>query len=175
MKRAIIALSLLTAFSVNACKHEKKTVSWLEDRQTEIHNFDSSRSTVKDMRKIINDASEKGSIRVLFPTGEWHYYCNHCRKLPTKEKWATIEFTADEISGKSIGDWIETNRVKGVHIQIDPSQPAEKFFTLEKILRGHEIIYWVEFEENRGREMVVLRETDGNVRATATDSEVDKP
>lgn len=174
MKHAIIVISVVTALSVNACRNEKKKDTWQEQRQTEIHNFDSSRSTVGDLEKILNDTSDKGSIRVKFPTGEWNFYCNGCAKLPTKEIWATIEFTVDDISEKSIGDWIEKNKIKGVHIQIDSSQPAEKFFVLEKILRGRGIIYWVGLEGSLGRDMIRLRETDGNERAAATDSKAEQ-
>ena len=164
----------MATFCVNACRHEHKRDSWRDEHQTVIQNFDSNRSTVGDMGKILSEASEKGSIRVIFPTGEWNYYCNGCAKLPTKEKWATIQFGADEISDNSIGDWIEKNRIKGVHIQIDSSQPAEKFLILEKILRGHGIIYWMGSENNRGLDIIVLRETDGNELATANDSKVEE-
>ncbi len=159
MKHSPLVFSLVTILSLSACKHEHEE-GWRVANQTVIHDFDSSRPTVKDLVKIIDASTEEGFIRVIFPTGQWNWNSTSSR-LPTKEKRATIEFRADDISERSIRDWIEKNQIKGVFIQIDYNQPAEKFFILEKILRDLRIIYWVGRGVNIDPDKIVLQETDG--------------
>ena len=152
LKSIAVAHSFLMFIPISACK---PTVSKSTERhQVALKNmvvvdqFDAERSTVSDLIDAINKVASEGAADVRFPTGEWHWYCPHCESnewnnLPKKETLANIEVRADSWTTEELSKWFTANKIRAVNLSIDPDQPAEKFFRLEKLLRERGVKYWV--------------------------------
>lgn len=113
-----------------------------------VDQFDSERSTVSDLIDAIDKVASEGAVDVKFPTGEWHWYCPQCARnewnnLPKKETLANIEVRANSWTTEELSKWLTANKIRAVELSIDPDQPAEKFFRLEKLLRESGVKYWV--------------------------------
>jgi hypothetical protein len=181
LKSIAVAHCFLMLIPISACK---PTASKSTERHQEalknmvvVDQFDSDRSTISNLIDAINKVASEGAADVRFPTGEWHWYCPHCARnewndLPKKETLANIEVRADSLTTEELSKWLTANQIRGVSLSIDPNQPAEMFFRLEKVLRERGIKYWVSSDAPPGG--IVIEETYQDYSTSPNNQEIEQ-
>jgi hypothetical protein len=118
---------------------------------------------IAEFGQLVQDASEKGSVRVKFPSGEWNWYSAGDIQIPQKKELTKWESKANTFNKAELEQWIINKKVAAAQMYLGSDIDIKIYFVIEKILRDRKIPYWVISQDpDKGiRNAIIIYETNG--------------
>lgn len=156
------ALALI-ACGLIACS---KSPSSAEDRSSTV-KIDHDPKTITEFSHVVQEAAEKGAVRVRFPSGEWNWYCTCQVELPKKERFSEWSLIDGPPKQDDLDKWLAANKIAAVQISMSTDCDPGSFFKIEALLRKRRIVYWVQSADasSNQKECIRIQETDGMARS----------
>lgn len=122
---------------------------------------------IAEFGQLVQDAAEKGTVRVKFPSGEWNWYSAVHMEIPQKKELAKWESKTNTFNKTALKQWIINNKVAAVQIYLGSDIDPKIYFIIEKILRDRKIPYWVirQDPDTGARHAIIIYEANGAVRS----------